>query len=132
MNSELPTALAIRTDTGLWFDPTGEGKTVIRGFSGIYYARTPGLIFADTINNYRTIPGNVSTTLPFTGFSQTAFNTFIASAAGENYRSITGCVLGGTAAQVAACTPNTVFRQFAIAGINLNNSGLVYVAECYT
>lgn len=108
---------------GFAFDPDGDGKTVFRGFTGLYYARTPLLIFADSINNYRATPGNVRTTLPFTGFSQTAFNQFLGSTAGQAYRQITGC--DPTINPLpATCVPNTVYRQFAILGINLNSSPL--------
>jgi hypothetical protein len=109
---------------GFAYDPEGEGKMVIRGFAGYYYARTPLIVLADSTNNYRLPPANVSTTLPFTGFSQTAFNTFLGTAAGQPYRQITGCNPSGTADQRARCTPNSVFRQFAIIGVNLNNSPL--------
>lgn len=109
---------------GFAYDPKGDGKMVFRGYGGIYYARTPGLIFADSVNNYRAIPGNVSTTLPFSGFSQATFNTFLGTAAGNVYKAITGCNPAGTPAQIALCIPNTVYRQFAIIGINLNSSTL--------
>jgi hypothetical protein len=111
---------------GFAFDPQGEGKMVIRGFAGYYYARTPLIVLADSTNNYRNPPANVSTTLPFTGFSQTAFNTFLASPAGASYLSITGCNPAAAAGSDARnrCTPNSVFRQFAIIGVNLNNSPL--------
>jgi hypothetical protein len=109
---------------GFAYDPKGDGKMVFRGYAGIYYARTPGLIFADSVNNYRATPGNVSTTLPFAGFSQATFNTFLGTPAGATYRTITGCNPAGTPAQIALCIPNTVYRQFAIIGINLNSSTL--------
>ena len=38
----------------------------MRGYSGLYYARTPMLLFADPMNNFRVPPGNVSIRLPFT------------------------------------------------------------------
>jgi hypothetical protein len=109
---------------GFAYDPEGQGKMVVRGFAGYYYARTPLIVLADSTNNYRNPPANVSTQLPFTGFSQTAFNTFLGTPAGAQYLTITGCNLTGTADQRARCTPNTLYRQFAIAGINLNNSPL--------
>ena len=109
---------------GFAYDPKGDGKMVFRGYGGIYYARTPGLIFADSVNNYRATPGNVSTTLPFAGFSQATFNAFLATPAGLTYRGITGCNPAGTPAQIALCIPNTVYRQFAIIGVNLNGSTL--------
>ncbi len=111
---------------GFAYDPEGEGKMVIRGFGGVYYARTPLIVLASPVNNYRATPGDVSTRLPFTGFSQTTFDTFLNSAAGAQYKTITGCnpaAADGTDAK-NRCTPNTVYRQFAIIGVNLNSAPL--------
>ncbi len=112
---------------GFAYDPKGDGKMVIRGFAGYYYARTPGLVFAGSVNNYRLPPGDVSTQLgTLNNFSQTVFDTFLNSAAGAQYKTITGCNPAAAANTDARnrCNPNTVFRQFAIIGVNLNNSPL--------
>lgn len=113
---------------GFAYDPSGQGRTVIRGYSGVYYARTPLILMAASVNNYRNPPGDVSVRLPFAigAANQTAFNTFLGTAAGAQYIAITGCnpaAATGTDAR-NRCTPNTIYRQFAILGVNLNNSSL--------
>ena len=50
---------------GLAWDPTGGARTVVRGFAGIYYARTPLLLLAGPVNNFRVPPGDVTVSLPF-------------------------------------------------------------------
>jgi hypothetical protein len=43
----------------------GTGNTVVRGYSGIYYARSPMLLFSDPMSGFRVPPGNLTVTLPY-------------------------------------------------------------------
>ncbi|MEZ5427402.1 MAG: carboxypeptidase regulatory-like domain-containing protein [Pyrinomonadaceae bacterium] len=97
---------------GFAFDPAGDGRTVFRGFAGLYYARTPLLILADPVNNFRATPGNLTVQFPFSipgTFDQATFD-----ANNPQYVAIVG----------AGVNPNTVYRHFAVLGINLNQSPL--------
>lgn len=50
---------------GFAWDPAGDARTVVRGFAGIYYARTPLLLLAGPMNNFRVPPGDLTVALPF-------------------------------------------------------------------
>jgi Carboxypeptidase regulatory-like domain len=51
---------------GFAWDPNKDGRTVVRGYTGLYFARTPALVYAGPMNNYRTPAGDLSLRLPFT------------------------------------------------------------------
>lgn len=99
---------------GVAWDPFNNGKSVFRANVGYFYAATPLILLAASQNNFRAIPGDVSVQLPFT--LPTSFNqaTFDADPRFAGYRAVVG----------TGVTPNTIFRQFLLGGVNLNNSPL--------
>lgn len=80
---------------GIAWDPWNDSKTVVRAFSGVYYARTPMLLFAAPLNNWRVPAGDLSIRLPFPVTSLPADNP------------LRNC--------------NTVYCQLNLIGVNLNN-----------
>ena len=88
---------------GFAWDPAGKGKSVIRASAGIYYAQTPLLLYAGPLNNFRLPAGDLTVQLPISVIGA-------CPAAPPTYP--------GTA-PATWCT--TVFGQFLLAGINLNN-----------
>ena len=99
---------------GFSFDVKGDGRTVLRAFSGIYHATTPAIVLAAPFNNFRTPAGDLTVQLGPGAFNANTFDQVAFDAANPQYVAIVGPNMA----------PNTVYRQLAILGLNLNNFAL--------
>lgn len=127
---------------GVAWDPFNNGKSVFRANVGYFYATTPLLLLAASQNNFRATPGDVSVQLPFsvpspflTNASSGApvnpaylpfANAFNANAGTAAYRAFFGNLPTNPTNNQAVqnILPNSVYRQFFLGGVNLNNSPL--------
>ncbi|QQS40737.1 MAG: TonB-dependent receptor [Acidobacteriota bacterium] len=120
---------------GFAWDLSGNGKSVLRGFGGLFYARTPLLLLAAPVNNFRDPAGDLSVQIPFsssalsagTAAGATAYNAFLTANPGYVAAlSATGlsCPQVVNPSDTRSCVPNSVYRQFLLAGVNLNSFGL--------
>lgn len=91
---------------GLAWDPWGNSKTVIRASAGIYYARTPLLLYAGPLNNFRDPAGDLTVQLPFT----------LTTGA-----TIPNCAAVGLTPLGTGDNCNTVYWQMRRIGINLDS-----------
>ncbi len=92
---------------GIAWDPWGDTKTVIRANAGLYYARTPMLLMAGPLNNFRTPAGDLSVQLPLA--------LPLPPVGGDS------CAPNGITPIDTGDTCNTVYWQMRRAGINLDS-----------